>query len=630
VSFQSWLHYLCSAQASSRGQGQQARRASNRAPKRRPILEALEDRSVPAFLAPVDYSVGWSPAEVKAADFNGDHYLDLATLDLGSNTVSVLLGNPGGSFQPARSSYAGNGYPLQSLAVGDFNEDGKLDLATGSNLYETYQYGVDDVIVLLGNGDGSFRPPVYLGTDLPAVAVATGDLNGDGNTDLFVAAWDDTSQSGSLNVVLGHGDGTFAPATTVGPNDGYPPSPVLADFDGDGDADVALGSQLLLSNGDGTFRAPGDLGAYSYGWTVADLDGDRNLDLAGTTFDGGYGISVLLGKGDGSFQNSRFFVAGLNPGYVNAADMDGDRVVDLVVTNQITTDGGLTVLLGEGDGSFAPPITTAVAGYPGALVVADFNGNGLPDAAVTNSDYWNAGSVSVFFNDGTWPPADPPSVSIRDFTVTEGNAGTINATFIVTLSHTATADVTVHFETANITATAGSDYTATSGTLIIPAGQLYATIEIAVRGDRLPEPTETFAVNLSAATNATIGDGQGIVTIFDDEPVIRTTDVTRAEGRKPYTTVFTFTVTIGAPYDQPVTVSFRTVDGTATTSNKDYDAKTGTLTFAPGETTKTITIFVNGDNKRESDETFFVDLFGNSGNSRFGKSRGVGTIVNDD
>jgi Calx-beta domain len=94
--------------------------------------------------------------------------------------------------------------------------------------------------------------------------------------------------------------------------------------------------------------------------------------------------------------------------------------------------------------------------------------------------------------------------------------------------------------------------------------------------------------------------------------------------------VFTFTVTLLAAYDEPVTLSFRTVNSTATTSDSDYIAKTGTLTFAPGETTKTITIEVKGDSKKEANETFYVDLFGNSGNSLITKSRGIGTILNDD
>jgi hypothetical protein len=106
--------------------------------------------------------------------------------------------------------------------------------------------------------------------------------------------------------------------------------------------------------------------------------------------------------------------------------------------------------------------------------------------------------------------------------------------------------------------------------------------------------------------------------------------VTKAEGRKNKTTLFTFTVTLSVPYDQPVTMSFQTVNGTATTGDNDVVAKAGTLTFAPGETTKTITIEVKGDSKKEDNETFYLDLFGNSNNSLFTKKRGVGTILNDD
>src|SRR5207245_8303435 len=102
------------------------------------------------------------------------------------------------------------------------------------------------------------------------------------------------------------------------------------------------------------------------------------------------------------------------------------------------------------------------------------------------------------------------------------------------------------------------------------------------------------------------------------------------EGKKNQTTLFTFTVTLSAAYDQAVTMSFRTVNGTATTGDNDYIAKTGTLTFAPGETTKTITIEVKGDSKREANETFYLDLFGNSANSLLAQKRGIGTIRNDD
>ncbi len=223
-----------------------------------------------------------------------------------------------------------------------------------------------------------------------------------------------------------------------------------------------------------------------------------------------------------------------------------------------------------------------------------------------------------------------PFLRIDDVALTEGNDDTRTATFTVTLSAASSQSVTVNYTTADGTATAGSDYQAMANTLTFSPGETSKTITVVVNGDRLGEPNETFVVSLSGVTNATIADGQGVGTIFDDEPRINISDVAKKEGRRGRTTLFTFTVTLSAAYDQPVTMSFQTVNGTATTGDNDYVAKTGTLTFAPGETTKTITIEVKGDSKKEANETFYLDLFGNSSNSLFTKSRGLGTILNDD
>jgi Calx-beta domain len=225
---------------------------------------------------------------------------------------------------------------------------------------------------------------------------------------------------------------------------------------------------------------------------------------------------------------------------------------------------------------------------------------------------------------------DEPRISIGDRTVTEGNTGSTSATFTVTLSAAYDVNVSVNYATANGTATAGSDYQAASGTLTFAPGETSKTVTVQVFGDRLGEWNETFFVNLSSPTNGVVTDGQGAGTVLDDEPRISIGTVSKAEGRKNHTTLFTFTVKLSAAYDQAVTMSFRTADGTATTSDNDYVAKTGTLTFAPGETTKTITIEVKGDSKKEADETFYLDLFGNSSNSLFTNTRGIGTILNDD
>jgi hypothetical protein len=220
-------------------------------------------------------------------------------------------------------------------------------------------------------------------------------------------------------------------------------------------------------------------------------------------------------------------------------------------------------------------------------------------------------------------------LAINDRSVLEGNSGTTNFVFTVSLSAVSGRPVTVHFATANDTATAGNDYQTTSGTLTIPAGQTSATIPVLVNGDRLAELNETFFVNLSAPASAVIADAQGVGTILDNEPRVSINDVSLQEGRNGRLS-FVFTVTLSAAYDQAVTMSYRTVDGTAKTSDGDYIANTGTLTFSPGETTKTITIKVVGDRRNEGNEVFYLDLFGNSSNSLFTKNRGIGTILNDD
>jgi ELWxxDGT repeat protein len=224
---------------------------------------------------------------------------------------------------------------------------------------------------------------------------------------------------------------------------------------------------------------------------------------------------------------------------------------------------------------------------------------------------------------------DEPRIRIRDAKGAEGNAGTVAFTFTVSLSIESDAPVTVNYTTANGTATAGGDYQATSGTLTFAPKEVSKNITVFVAGDHVGEANETFFVNLSTATNALIADNRGVGTIVDDEPRIRISSVSKKEGNSG-TTQYVFTVTLSAIYDQAVTVSFSTADGTATTIDGDYGANNGTLTFNPGETSKKITILVSGDSVKESDEVFYLDLFGNSSNSRFAKKRGIGTILNDD
>jgi hypothetical protein len=276
--------------------------------------------------------------------------------------------------------------------------------------------------------------------------------------------------------------------------------------------------------------------------------------------------------------------------------------------------------------TFAPGETSKTISV---LVIGDREGEfnesfGINLSNATNATIANGQGVGTIVD-------DEPRISMgASVSHSEGNTGQTPFSFTVNLSSAYDAPVTVNWATGDGTATASSDYRAASGTVTFAAGETSKTITVSANGDRVAEANETFSVNLSGATSAVIVNGSRTGTIIDDEPRISISNVTRAEGNKGQTTLFTFTVTLSAAYDQPVTMSFKTTDGTAKTSGQDYVAKTGTLTFAPGETTKTITIEVKGDSKREADETFYLDLFGNSSNSLFTKNRGIGTILNDD
>ena len=224
-----------------------------------------------------------------------------------------------------------------------------------------------------------------------------------------------------------------------------------------------------------------------------------------------------------------------------------------------------------------------------------------------------------------------PTISITDVSIAEGNSGTTDAVFAVSLSaRTHTATVQVSYATADGTASSASDYAARADTLAFAPGETTRTIAVTVNGDNVFEPDETFFVNLSGATHATIADAQGQGTIGNDDgvPTMVVNDVSVVEGNTG-TTAAVFTVSLSNPSSSAVSVNFATADGTATTANHDYAAATGTVLFAPLETTKTISVSVFGDFVIEPRETFFVNLAGPSG-ATIADGQGAGTIQNDD
>lgn len=224
------------------------------------------------------------------------------------------------------------------------------------------------------------------------------------------------------------------------------------------------------------------------------------------------------------------------------------------------------------------------------------------------------------------------SFTIGDVTVTNVTSGTIDAVFTVTLSPAPAVITTVQFATSNGTATAGSDYTATSGTLTFNPGVASQTITVSVIGNAAPAVTENFLVTLTNPTgSAVLSDGQAVGTIQPAVilPNLSINNVSLAEGNSG-TTPFVFTATLSSPAPSQLLVGFSTANGSATTAGNDYVGTSGTLTFAPGQTTALITVAVNGDTTTESNETFVVNLSAISGPVGTVQTPATATILNDD
>ena len=349
-----------------------------------------------------------SPQSIAVADFNGDGKLDLAvpvySIFTTLTDVNILLGNGDGTFT------AGPAFPLvgqnaNNAAIADFDGDGKPDLAI--SLPDTNQ-----LQTLLGNGDGTFTAVLPITVD-GIFVVATGDFNGDGKPDLVTVNFD----PGTLTILLGNGDGTFTqkatittPATSPGGVAVGPVSVALGDFNGDGVLDLAVancprtdqGAQgsvtILLGNGDGTFTAQAQsplAGGQPLFIASGDLNGDHILDLVVTDMNDGApdpgSLTVLLGKGDGTFTPTATSPAtGSVPYSVAVADFNGDGKPDLAVAN--AGSNTISVLLGNGDGTFATPMSFSAGEDPIFAAVGDFNGDGIPDLAAANN---TSSSVTV-------------------------------------------------------------------------------------------------------------------------------------------------------------------------------------------------------------------------------------------
>lgn len=343
------------------------------------ILTALTHEApvfAQSFAAPTTYVVGSQPFDGDLGDFNGDGKPDLAVANNITSNISVLLGNGDGTFG-TKTDYD-VGQPADGVVVTDLNSDGKLDIVAQTSFSFTAH-----VSVLLGNGNGTFQTHVdyvFGGLSQPTSILAS-DLNNDNKPDIVAI------NGSGATVFLGNGDGTLQPPVNYGSSD-FATSVAAGDYNGDSKIDLAVSSygfgadgvvSIMLGKGDGTFfpsvNYPTGFSPFSI--VKADFNGDSKLDLATANIQLGT-ISILAGNGDGTFAAPVNYPSGNFTYELSTGDFNSDGKLDLLSAGN---GGGLVVLKGNGDGTFQPPVNFPSGGRFAAVL--DLNGDTKPDIVST-------------------------------------------------------------------------------------------------------------------------------------------------------------------------------------------------------------------------------------------------------
>jgi hypothetical protein len=364
-------------------------------------------------------SVGMNPNDASddTVDFDGDAIANDAEA---ANAANIFVVPSTGTFGAASTYPTGKG--PGDIAAGDLDGDGDLDLAVANR--ETL---TSTVSVLLGDGDGTFAPRADYAGSRP-IGLGLADLDGDGDLDIATVDFG----AATVSIFLNNGNGTFAAAVPYAKAEADGRL-ALGDFDGDGDVDIAATNgtysptstlSVLLGKGDGTFAPKADytVGDVPKGVTVADLDRDGDLDII-VANNQGASISVLLGKGDGTFAPKVDYDPGTEPIRIVAADFNADGMIDVAITSGLTDE--VFVIPGNGDGTLAVDRKTsyAAANAPNGLVAADLDGDGDIDLAYAIDGGGMGNTIEVRFNDGSgaFGAASSSTVGTRPTSLTAGD-----------------------------------------------------------------------------------------------------------------------------------------------------------------------------------------------------------------
>jgi len=527
------------------------------------------------FVPAVEYdSGGYTGTSIAVADLNGDGKPDLVVGNECASSgctdgasLGVLLGNGDGTFQAAvayrTGGTSGPFFPV-SISIADVNGDHKPDLVVANG-------GSNTVGVLLGNGDGTFQAAVSYGSGgMFPVSVAIADVNGDGKPDLFVAnECADSTCDGSVGVLLGNGDGTFRTVVTYSSGGTYALSVAVADVNGDGRPDLLVAGAtkgavaVLLGNGNGTFQSAVTYdcgGSYPYSLIVADLNGDGKLDLV-TANSSSATAGVLMGNGDGTFQAAVTYSSGEAPvveiSSVGVADVNGDGHPDLLLTTQSmgangNNGGAVSVLLGNGDGTFQAAVEYVSGGYQTlGVAVGDVNGDGRPDVLLASQCSFNGndcggpinktrGVVGVLLNNVGAPPTTTSLVS----SINPADVNSVVTYTAVVTSHSGgavTGRVLFQDGSASISTVPLTDNQAAYSTTYPKKGThpitaTYSGVLNIAGGSASPVLTETILTPYPTTTSLTTSGSP----TFVGQPVTFTAKVTSTHGAIPDGELVTF------------------------------------------------------------------------------------------